>query len=75
MSNVQAIRLLIEIIGSKRNIYDPDEQYVYLRIFELEADMVCRVCFYSFGNDQTIEEFKFDSFPELEERVREVTRR
>jgi hypothetical protein len=75
MNNTQTIRLLLEIIGSKRNIDDPDEQYVYLRIFELEADMVCRVCFYSYGHDTTIEEFKFDSFTELEERLREVTRR
>ena len=76
MNNVQAIRLLLEIIESKRHIDDPDEQYVYLRIFVLDGDMTCRVNFYSYGkDDEIIDEFTFDSFPELEEQLREVTRK
>jgi hypothetical protein len=78
MNNTQAIRLLLNIIESKYHIDDPDEQYVCLRIFAQPgtgSGMICRVCFYDHGDDKTINEFMFFSFTELEEKLREVTRR
>ena len=78
MNNVQAIRLLLEIIESKQFIDDPDEQYACLRIFARPgtgSGMVGKVCFYDHGNDKTLHEFMFFSFTELEEQLREVTRR